>query len=254
MNVYLAAVFCQLNLDNDREFYEKNRPRYVLETFYSGEDTCKKALWLAGEKDRFLLDSGAFSFMNGAKASKKYLEEYLDRYIQFIIENDIQNFFELDVDTIFGIEFVETLRKRLEKQTGKKCIPVWHKGRGIEYWKRMVDEYEYIAIGGLVFHVKKKEYPIIKNLVDYARSKNVKVHGLGFTKFDLLDEFKFYSVDSTTWAMSAIRGQQLSFFDGKKIVRKNVQKNNKKVDMHKMCMNNYLEWIKYQKYMESKRW
>ncbi len=46
----------------------------------------------------------------------------------------------------------------------------------------MCSEYGYVAIGGLVFHVKKQEYDLIRRLVDYAYYNGVKVHGLGFTK------------------------------------------------------------------------
>ena len=99
--------------------------------------------------------------MSGAECTKDDLREYLNRYINLINQYHIKYFFELDVDTIFGIEFVEELRRELEKRTGRKCIPVWHKGRGIEYWKKMCAEYEYVAIGGLVFHIKKEEHHLI---------------------------------------------------------------------------------------------
>ena len=76
----------------------------------------------------FLLDSGAFTFMNGRKYSD--LDMYLEKYINFINENDVEKFFELDVDCIKGIDWVEKSRYKLEAETGKKCIPVWHVRRG----------------------------------------------------------------------------------------------------------------------------
>ena len=68
------------------------------------------------------------------------------------------------------------------------------------------------AIGGLVFHVKKQEYELIRRLVEYAYYCGVKVHGLGFTKTRELKNYKFYSVDSASWVVSATRGQQIHFF------------------------------------------
>ena len=101
-----------------------------------------------------------------------------------------------DRDNIFGLSKVEEWRRKMERTTGRQCIPVWHKGRGVEYWKKMCREYKYVAIGGLVFHVKKQEYELIKKLVHYAAVRGVKVHGLGFTKTKSLNEYEFYSVDS----------------------------------------------------------
>ena len=241
MRIFLAGTQTGMSAKEREKCFNETPPLYILETFFSGEKACLKALQRVGNEN-FLLDSGAFSYMNGAKCTKEILLEYLDRYIAFIKKYDIKYFFELDVDTIFGIEFVEMMRKKLETETGKKCIPVWHKGRGIEYWKKMVANYKYVAIGGLVFHVKKQEWPLIKKMVDYAYAKGVKVHGLGFTKTKILDDYKFWSVDSASWVRAAGMGQQIHFFDGKSMISRPINKGNKK------------EWVKYQKYMNIKKW
>ena len=163
------------------------KTRYALETFFNGEKKCKEALELVGNEN-FLLDSGAFSYMNGAKITLEEMQNYINRYIKFINDYNIKYFFEIDVDNIFGLKQVEKWRKQIELETNKKCIPVWHKGRGVDYWKYMCSNYDYVAIGGLVFHVKKQEYELIRKLVYYAYKKGVKVHGLGFTKTnDLLN-------------------------------------------------------------------
>lgn len=253
MRIFLACSTSVTNKDNREKYFKENKPLYLLETFFSGEKVCKDVLDIVGNEN-FLLDSGAFSYMNGAKCTKEMLLEYLDKYIAFINKYDIKYFFELDVDTIFGIEFVEQMRKKLEKETQKQCIPVWHKGRGIEYWKMMCDKYKYVAIGGLVFHVKKAEWPLIKKMVDYAYSKGVKVHGLGFTKTKDLNNYKFFSVDSSSWLAYASRGQTISYFDNNKIMTKRIDKGNKKADIKAMTEFNFKEWIKYQKYMDSKKW
>lgn len=250
MRVFLACSTSCTDKNNRSNFLEKNKPLYLLETFFSGEKICKEVLKIVG-KENFLLDSGAFSYMNGAKCTKEMLLKYLDRYIAFIKENDVKYFFELDVDVIFGIEFVEEMREKLERETGKKCIPVWHKGRGIEYWKKMVKEYKYIAIGGLAAkNIKQQEYPLIKKMVDYAYFKGVKVHGLGFTKTKELQNYKFYSVDSSSWLSSASRGQTLSVFDGIKMVNKKIEKKEKKANIKAMTEFNFKEWLKYQKYAD----
>lgn len=249
MRVFLA---CTNSVD---EKFRKNS-KYSLESYFGGEKVCLNVLNKCGVEN-FLLDSGAFSYMNGQKCTKEILLKYLDRYIEFINKYNIKFFFELDVDTIFGLDFVEELRKKLEKGTGKKCIPVWHKNRGIEYWKKMVKEYDYIAIGGLAINdVKQKEYPLIKKMVDYAFINGVKVHGLGFTKTKKLENEKwhFYSVDSSSWLSSASRGQKLQVFKNGYIENFNKDKKQVKANISKIAEFNFNEWCKYQKYMDRKGW
>lgn len=244
----MASSTCGLSKPRRAQLIERGKPLYLLETFFAGENTCSEVLRDCGT-DNFLLDSGAFSFMSGAQCSKQSIMGYADRYIQFINEYHIKRFFEIDVDTIFGIEFVENLRRRIEVQTGRKSIPVWHKSRGIEYWKRMVDQYEYVAIGGLVFHTKKSEMPFIKKMVTYAKSKGVKVHGLGFTKTKELREWDWYSVDSSAWTKAAALGQRRHDFNGQYIESQKICGNGFKVDLEKLICHNGLEWCKYQRYM-----
>ena len=180
--------------------------------------------------DNFLLDSGAFSYMNGAKVTLSQMDSYIDKYIKFIINYKIKHYFEIDVDNIFGLDRVEFWRNKMESTIGYQCIPVWHKGRGVEYWKRMCKKYSYIAIGGLVFHVKKQEYELIRRLVEYAYYCGVKVHGLGFTKTREL--------------------KQIHFFKNGYMKTRQLEKKGHKVDLPKLVAHNMIEWTKFQKYMD----
>lgn len=247
MRVFLAST------SGKQKAIEELKPKYILETFFKGEKACKQALDNAGNEN-FLLDSGAFSYMNGAKVTKEEMQEYVNRYIAFIRKYDVKYYFEIDVDNIFGLDQVEMWRKQIEDSTNKKCIPVWHKGRGVEYFKQMCDNYNYIAIGGLVFHVMKQEYHLIKKLVDYAWQRGVKVHGLGFTKTKELKNYKFYSVDSASWIRGAALGQQMNFFVKDHIEQRAVNKNGYKVDINKLAEHNMSEWCKYQRYMDMFKW
>ena len=253
MRIYLAATTAGFNGEYREQFIKNGKPKYMLETFFNGEKTCEKVLNDVGTEN-FLLDSGAFSYMSGAKCSKEMLWAYAERYADFIIKHDVKYYFELDVDTIFGIEFVEEVRNMLEKRTMRPCIPVWHKGRGVEYWKWMCDNYKYIAIGGLVFHVKKQEWHLIKKLVNYAYYKGVKVHGLGFTKTKELEDWHFWSVDSASWTKAGALGQQRYTFKDGVMEQHRVEGNGKKIALPKLVYSNSIEWCKYQKYMDSKRW
>lgn len=252
MRIYLAATSSGMNKETRAAAIKNHRPRYVLETFFSGEKDCFDAMEICGN-DNFLLDSGAYSYMNGAEVTADKIEEYIERYISFIKANKIKQFFEIDVDNIFGIEKVEEWRRKIENAVGRQCIPVWHKGRGVDYWKRMCSEYPYIAIGGLVFHVKKQEYPLIQKMVEYAYNRGVKVHGLGFTKTKELGDYKFYSVDSASWVLGATRGQQLYTFKNGRMTYRKLDNQGRKVDLNKLCAHNMREWVKYQKFMDNER-
>lgn len=250
MRIYLASTGSGMTRGIKEKTIRECQPKYILETFFNGERSCLEAMNIVGNKN-FLLDSGAFSYMNGAKVTFEQMDEYVDRYIDFIVKNNIKYFFEVDVDSIFGLEQVEAWRRKIEIAAGRRCIPIWHKGRGVEYWKKMCREYGYVAIGGFAIRaIKAVEYSLIGKMVDYAYLHNVKVHGLGFTKTKELKNYKFYSVDSSSWTISAALGQQIHTFAGDHIESRQLKKGNKKAKLPELVAHNMAEWVKFQKYMD----
>lgn len=149
----------------------------------------------------FLLDSGAFTFMSGSHRGAIDWDEYVESYAAFINKYDVRLFFELDIDSVVGIAEVERLRFKLERLTGKKPIPVWHKNRGKEYFIKMCECYPYVALGGIVTkeiprQLYEKGFPwFIKTAHDHG----CKIHGLGYTTVANLHRYHFDSVDSTAW-------------------------------------------------------
>ena len=190
MKVFLAGAYTR-----EKAFIGKNID-YMLESFFY---VLPWQIERIPNMKMFLLDSGAFTFMNSQKGKVNF-DEYLTRYINFINKYDIKYFFELDVDSIVGYEKVKQLRKRLENETGKKCIPVWHKSRGKEEYLKMCEEYDYVAIGGIVTkEITKDQYPFFTWFLNEAHKRGCKVHGLGFTSIADLPKYHFDSVDSTSW-------------------------------------------------------
>ena len=218
---------------------------FMLESFYYIRDY---QIPLIKSAELFLLDSGAFTFMSNSKKAVDW-EEYVDRYIEFINTYDVKYFFELDIDSVVGYEKVKELRRKLEAGTNKKCIPVWHKSRGIEEYKKLVADYDYIAIGGIVTkEITREEYPMMKKLVAYANQNRTKVHGLGFTEKDI-QNYGFYSCDSTTWNMISRFGKIYKFTGDRIVV---ATPKGKKIDKSKYIEGevfNVREWIKYQNYL-----
>lgn len=258
MKLFLAGyeVNPYIELFEDKSFF-------VLGSFYYLRKSKKDYLncyidYIKNISNDFILDSGAFSLLNSNKNLDTFLDnldKYIQEYINFINEYSIKHFIELDIDSLIGYERVKEIRKKIEKETNKKCIPVWHLSRGLDEWKSLTKEYDYIAIGGIAIkEIKKKDYnKLFPALLKIAKKNNCKVHGLGFTSIEC-EKYDFYSVDSTTWS-ACIRYAKMNNFNTKtkemksKLISKTHrldQKGNKIIKLLKISLR---EWIKYQKYL-----
>ena len=195
----------------------------------------------------FILDSGAFTFLSQKKHGD--FDSYLKSYIDFINKYDIQKFFELDLDDIVGYKKVLEYRKRLESETGKKSIPVWHYSRGLELFDEMCEQYDYVAIGGMCtkeFPARKLKY--LPALIRRAHQHGAKIHGLGFTRMSLLDKCHFDSVDSSSWTSGNRFGHIYKFKDGKLL--KYDRPKGMRVKPRETALNNFIEWWKFQQYAD----
>ena len=246
MKVCLAGTYASTK--ETRAYLKKMK--YILESFYYIQEWQIPYL---KEKELFLLDSGAFTFMNNAKGEINW-EKYIDQYAKFINENDVKYFFELDIDPIVGLKEVERLRNILENKTQKKCIPVWHKSRGLDYWKKMCKEYDYVAIGGIVTkEIKPNEYKYFSPLLKIAKENNCKVHGLGFTSLKNLDKYQFYSVDSTSWKSGGRFGSIYKFENNQLVQHKKPEgfrAKSKDGWYAKIELLNCEAWTKFQEYAD----
>jgi hypothetical protein len=243
MIVYLAGF-----KTIEKEWQKPTEDIYLLSSFWEHKNG-KYGKYVT--QDKHILDSGAFTFLNNKKGQSINWEQYVISYGNFIKQNNIKLFFELDIDPIVGLKEVERLREVLENTAGRKCIPVWHKSRGLNYWKKMCQEYEYIAIGGIVTReIKRSEYDIFGPLLKIARDNKTKVHGLGFTNLNGLKKYKFYSVDSTNWLSARFGTTGLYYFTGDNLKNINKPANTKKIDLQAMNIFNFIEWLKFSKYAE----
>jgi hypothetical protein len=242
MNVYLAGSGWEKTCWANQNFFNFNR----LESCVYISQFEKT---ITSKYKNFLLDSGAFTFLNKSKGQKINWDEYVINYANFIKQYDVKLFFELDIDPIVGLKEVERLRILLENTAQRKCIPVWHKSRGLDYWKQMCKDYNYVAIGGIVTQeIKRSEYDVFYPLLKIARENNTKVHGLGFTNLKGMEKYKFYSVDSTSW-LSGNKFGAVYLFDGK-TMQKQKKKVGQRVKTNEVAIHNFTEWVKFSKYAE----
>ena len=223
----------------------------ILESFYYLRKN-EEFMALAKHFGSFLLDSGAFTFMTGAHKGAINWDEYVEDYARFINKHDIKLFFELDIDSVVGLQEVERLREKLEALTGKKPIPVWHKNRGKEYFIKMCENYPYVALGGIV----TKEIPRQKYekgfhwFIKTAHLHRCKIHGLGYTTILNLPKYHFDSVDSTAW-LYGNRGGYLYKFNPSKGTMDQLKADNARLKSREGAVNNFREWVKLCKYAEA---
>lgn len=251
MKIYLAGgnIGYKWAGDYDLEII-KHKP-YILESYFYIKDNYEWLMKMKPFFKDFMLDSGAFSFFGKKNIEMDWIK-YTEEYCDFINKYNIDNFIELDIEKLTSMELVEELREIIIKKTKKKPIPVWRPSRGIDYWYKMIKEYDYVSISasGMFdsgWARKKGAENILYKLIKEAKKENCKVHGLGYTNLKLLHQVPFYSVDSTAW-LYGNRGGYIYHFNGETI--KQIQLKNKKLIGRPAAVHNFNEWIKFQKYAD----
>ena len=218
----------------------------ILESFYYADEWTE---WAIPKLKNFMLDSGAFTFLTSHKGKVDW-NDYLRKYADFVNKNDVKLFYELDIDSIVGYDTVLEMRKWLELETGKKPIPVWHKSRGKAEFLKMCDEYDYVAIGGIVSReITRQEYKYFPWFINEAHKRGAKIHGLGFTNLEGIQKYHFDSVDSTSWT-TGNRFGAIYRFNGKTMEKFDKKEGQRLADSRAVAINNFNEWVKFQKYAE----
>lgn len=143
----------------------------------------------------FFLDSGAFTaFTQGREID-------LDHYISTIKKiPKIQNYAALDV---IG-DYKETEKNLLYMEDkGLHPIPAFHFGSPKKELLKLLDRYEYVALGGLVPHAASREK--LQGWLDYCFSiitqKKIlpRIHLFGINSLWAWKRYPIYSADATSW-------------------------------------------------------
>ena len=183
---------------------------YILQSFaYARESHIQYYSQCKG----FLMDSGAFTIMRAKKKNFDIIN-FAKKYGEFIKKNNIQDFFELDIDSVFPFEVYKDCLHILQDITGREPIRVFHEWRGLEYFEECCKKFEKMAIGGLVIGQNKTFFRNnLQYFTEMAKNNNCKLHGLGVTDPHIIRSCDFYSVDSSSW-VSVGRFGTLYRFDG----------------------------------------
>lgn len=253
MELYFSAFWQSVYaLPKDYEKLVNISEMNILQTFARAETRMKKNLEKQKEFKNYMLDSGAFTMMNSKSKQKFEIMDYAEKYAKFIKENDINQFIELDIDGVYGINIYKDCLHLIQDITGKNPIKVFHMWRGKEYFEELVKKENIIAIsriasGGESSKLKESDYVLLNDLIQLAHENNCKVHGLGITGSGELRKYNFDSVDSSSWS-NGMRAGTLCKFDGHSI---NTYRSsgNYKLDGKIYGINGLVEWKKYSDYL-----
>ena len=159
---------------------------------------------LKNNKVELFLDSGAFS------AWSQGVDIDIQDYIAFIKQHEKLLSVYAVLDVIGDAE--GTLRnQRIMEDAGLAPLPCFHFGEPCKYLEQYVQDYDYMAIGGLakmggraeMFQFLDKAFDII---CDSKGIPQIKVHGFAVTNLRAMKRYPWYSVDSTSWLMTARMG------------------------------------------------
>ena len=182
--------------------------------------------WQAdGYAKKLFIDSGAFSVAHAGKTVD------IDVYIDYINSNpEIPIFVELDVipfpvlNTTTAKECSEATWKNylyMKERVTSPChlLPLYHFGEPKDALRRILNTEvngklpEYIGIGGrhgVATELQERYFNEIFAIVQKSDNPNVKIHAFGMTVLRVLEQYPFYSADSTTWLQVGINGNILT--------------------------------------------
>ena len=168
-----------------------------------------------GAGTEWIMDSGLYTMMFGNESKRKNftekeLIEYTYHYLDSIKKFGWKSYIvEMDVHKILGLESLKKFRKIFEENYPiEKTIFVWHIEEGKKGFDALCKKYPYIAISipELRFALKPKSLKIaVKALIIRANkiNPNIKIHLLGCTQKNLMEQSGYYSCDSTSWLSGA---------------------------------------------------
>ena len=162
-----------------------------------------------------IIDSGAYSLMvQKTTPTVSDCERYKDKYVKWINRNRDYIFaaVELDLDKVVGKSRVDQWREKIFRPLSEKVPIIFvfhHQVHPPEYWTYLCRTHPYIGIGSTQGGTLNA--PLIKRMLNEARDYLAKVHGFGFTASTEIQDYSFYSIDSTTWLSSSMYGATLIF-------------------------------------------
>lgn len=214
MRIYLgSSQMADMASGAARAVERKNaRPLRFLFSYFYFRDLDVEAVLKECFGDRpveLFADSGAFSaFTQGKPIVEAEYVEWVRRWRHLFVAAAGPDIIGEPAKTIAATE------RMLAAVEGLPVLPTFHVGEDWRFLQACVGMSPYIALGGMVPHVKTKT-TILGPWLRKAFSQipeTTKVHGFGLTVIKMLRDFPWYSVDSSSWTI-AFRYAILWLFD-----------------------------------------
>lgn len=242
MNLYIAGLYTANTAAGSVAYNERmdDRERQGIDSVncklesYHYIGTGRYADRIRENGDRVFLDSGAFSaFSLGVQVDLPAYCEWIKRNLD-IIRTDGPSLMASVLDGIG--DPLKTYQNQIAmEQLGVRPLPCFHYGEDERYLEWYIEHYEYITIGGMVpistpqlFHWLDRIWN--KYLTDGSGRARIKVHGFGLTSVPLMQEYPWYSVDSSSWVQIGAHGNIM--IDGKTLAFSSQSPSRKNVNQH----------------------
>lgn len=225
MHIYMAAVFSNSYMPGmnryvkltERECEVVTTLPNILESWhYVGKQSFVDHM--RTNKAQIFLDSGAFSALTlGIDLKVSDYVDYIVRNWDIIRGEGPGNMMASVLDGIGDPH--QTYRNQMEMEYRFKedhgvdwrPLPCFHAGEDERYLEYYVANYDYITLGGMVGSSTKQLMVWLDRvwdrfLTDGSGRPKLKVHGFGITSVPIMNEYPWYSCDSSSWIQSAAFG------------------------------------------------
>ncbi len=234
MKIFLAGMDNNHNLWYNLMCQNKLPKIYGLFSYYYLSNKKHHFKLFSNGFEEVLIDSGAHTFHTARNVDfNKYTLKYANWIDKYSKQKNITGFFEMDIDNRIGYKNVLKLRKILEDKTDK-IIPVWHKNRGNYKFKEMCKNYDYVSVSCL--KIEGLTFNELEQYIRIAHKYDCKIHGLGGTRKEIIENTHFDSVDSISW-LAPVQYNKLGL----------TGENYKKINHSKLMVYSYLKGVELQK-------
>lgn len=178
---------------------------------------------MSTNQNKIWMDSGAFS------AFTKGEEQSLPDYCAFLKRNDRYLTHYAVLDDIRDPQKTWDNQMRMEQEFGTHPVPCFHYGEDPKFLVKYLENYDYLALGGMVPISTPQLVLWLDNLwenylTDSSGLPIIKVHGFGLTTFELMARYPWFSVDSSSWLQSAHYGLIIGMDSQGKLFRINISR------------------------------
>ncbi len=176
---------------------------------------------------KILIDSGAFTFFKDPQYTKKTIEwweKYIQNYVTFVrtYREYIFACVELDIDTLVGAEKVNEWREKyfypLEEE-GINVIYLYHTDKDLDFFDLLCKKHPYVGFSYVELKRELEEQSdvdaMVANLFNIAQKHHTAIHGFAITGNRMLQNYPFFSADSTSYLTGSQFGTITYFEEGK---------------------------------------